>query len=222
MAFEKIFDWKSSDQPDPEAFQYAAGFLLAGGKSTRMGRDKALLTYEGETLAERALRKLRAVCPEVAISGGSPELSRFGRVIPDAWPGSGPLGGIVTALEQSAHEWNLFLPVDMPFLPEEALRTMLLMGSGGGGLVTVPQVENRIHPLCGVYSKLTLPVLRAELEAGRLKMMHAIEATRSFCYMKWDHKPEWFLNVNTPKDLDVLNRPVSWSKRVRRILSKLK
>jgi molybdopterin-guanine dinucleotide biosynthesis protein A len=222
VAWEKIFDWKKSDQPDPEDFQYAAGFLLAGGKSTRMGRDKALLEYEGETLAERALRTLREVCPEVAIAGGAQELSRFGCIIPDAWPGCGPLGGVVTALQQSAHEWNLFLPVDMPFLPDEALRMMLLMGSGGGGLVTVPQVEDRIYPLCGAFSKLALPVLREELEAGRLKMKDAIEATQSFCYMRWDHKAEWFSNVNTPEEFDALNRSVSWSESIRRVLSKLK
>jgi molybdenum cofactor guanylyltransferase len=222
VAWEKIFDWKSSVQPDPEVFQFAAGFLLAGGKSTRMGQDKALLQYEGETLAERGLRKLREICPEVAIAGGSPELSRFGRVIPDASPGCGPLGGIVTALEQSAYEWNVFLPVDMPLLPEEALRMMLQMGSGGEGLVTVPQVGDRIHTLCGAYSRLALPALRAEMNAGRLKMKQAIEGTGSFCYMNWDHKAEWFLNINTPEDFDALPRRAGWAEQVRRVLSKLK
>jgi molybdopterin-guanine dinucleotide biosynthesis protein A len=222
MAFEKIFNWKDSEQPDPDNFNYAAGFLLAGGMSTRMGRNKALLVFEGETLAERALGKLRDICPEVAIAGGAPELSRFGRLIPDAWPGCGPLAGIVTALEQSACEWNLFLPVDMPFIPGEALRMMLQMGCGGEGLVVVPQVAERIHPLCGAYSKRVLPVLHAQLKAGRLKMKQAIEATKSFSYMQWDHKPEWFLNVNTPQEFSALSRPLGWSERIRRALSKLR
>jgi molybdopterin-guanine dinucleotide biosynthesis protein A len=219
--WEKIYDWKASDQPDPDSFQYAAGFLLAGGASTRMGQNKALLVFEGETLAERALRKLREICPEVAIAGGSPELDRFGRLIPDAFPGCGPLGGIVTALQQSASDWNLFLPVDMPFIPGEALRMMLQMGSCGEGLVAVPQVAGRIHPLCGAYSRRTLPVLQAQLKAGRLKMKQAIEATGSFCYMQWDHKPEWFLNVNTPQEFAALSRPVSWIEKIRRAVGKL-
>ncbi len=93
------------------------GFVLAGGRSTRMGRDKALLELEGETLVARGLRTLGEVCAEVAIAGGAEELRRFGRVIPDGLPGCGPLGGIVAALEQTLFEWNLFLAVDVPFVP---------------------------------------------------------------------------------------------------------
>jgi len=198
MVREKILDWKALNQPDPNVFQYAAGFLLAGGRSLRMGRDKALLELEGETLLERGLRKLREVCPEVAIAGGSAELNRFGRVVPDALPGCGPLGGIVTALEQSSHEWNLFLAVDMPSVPVEALRT-LLFSAGGRSLVAVAQVEGKVHPLCGVYARSALPVLRAELEAGRYKVKDAIRATGQFSHVQF-HDARWFRNLNTPEE----------------------
>ena len=173
-----------------------AGFVLAGGRSTRMGRDKALLDWNGETLVELALRKLRAVCAEVAIAGGGADLARFGRVIPDETPGLGPLGGIVAALEQSAYEWNLFLAVDMPFVPEEALRA-LIAAAGGREMILLAQADGYVQPLCGMYSRRALPVLRRELEAGRLKLKDAAAATGSCGYLQIGTE-SWFQNLNTP------------------------
>ena len=172
--------------------------MLAGGRSSRMGRDKALLEWDGETLIELALRKLRTVCSEVAIAGGGTELARFGRVIPDETPGCGPLGGIVAALEQSAYEWNLFLAVDMPFVPEEALRS-LVAAAGGTDLVVLAQADGYVQPLCGMYSRRALPGLRRELEAGRLKLKDAASATGSCAYVQIGTEA-WFRNLNTPDD----------------------
>ena len=107
----------------------AAGFLLCGGQSSRMGTDKALLLLDGEPLVQRGLRTLDEVCREVAIAGGAQELSRFGRVIPDEVRGCGPLGGVVSALEQSLSEWNVFMSVDSPFVPASALFRLLFTAS---------------------------------------------------------------------------------------------
>lgn len=177
---------------------YSCGFVVAGGKSSRMGRDKALLNLDGETLIARALRKLRYVCAEAAIAGGGADLAGFGRVIPDEMPGCGPLGGIVAALEQSAYEWNLFLAVDMPFVPESALRA-LLAAAGGSEMILLAQADGYIQPLCGVYSRRALPVLRAELEAGRLKLKDAAVATGGCRYVQMG-KVGWFRNLNTPEE----------------------
>ena len=176
-----------------------AGFVLAGGKSSRMGRDKALLELDGELLIERALRKLSAVCDEVAIAGGGAELARFGRVVPDLKPGLGPLGGIVAALEQSGWEWNLFLAVDMPFVPVEVLRA-LVAAAGGAEMVVLSRAEGYVQPLCGVYSRRALPALRAELEAGRLKVKDAVAAAGAVGYVEFAEL-DWFRNLNTPEDL---------------------
>jgi len=163
-----------------------------------MGNDKALLVLDGETLAERGLKKLREVCAEVAIAGGAAELERFARVIPDESPGCGPLGGIVTALEQSTYEWNLFLAVDMPFVPVSVLRSLLFC-AGGKEMVLLAQAGELVQPLCGVYSRAALPRLREELEAGRLKMKDAAAATAAFAYVQMPSL-EWFRNLNTPED----------------------
>ena len=162
-----------------------------------MGRDKALLDWNGERLIEVALRKLRVVCPEVAIAGGA-ELARFGRVVPDETPGLGPLGGIVAALAQSVSDWNLFLAVDMPFVPVETLQS-LIAAVDTTATAVLAQTDGYVQPLCGMYSRRALPVLRAELEAGRLKLKDAARATGSCWYLQAG--PEgWFRNLNTPDD----------------------
>ena len=174
-----------------------AGFVLAGGMSSRMGRDKARLEYEGEALVARAVRKLGEVCADVAIAGGV-GLEEFGRVVPDEVRGCGPLGGIVAALEQSEWEWNLFLPVDVPLVPVVALRE--LMGLADAGCVAVlTETEGRVNPLCGVYSRRALPVLREELAGGRLKVRVAVEKAGVVRY--WKAPVEgWFRNCNTPEE----------------------
>ncbi len=162
-----------------------------------MGRDKALLEMNGETLIELALRKLKTVCRDVAIAGGSPDLARFGRVVPDETPGCGPLGGIVAALGQSGFDRNLFLAVDMPFVPVEALES--LVAAGGAEMVLLAQSDGYVQPLCGIYSGRALPVLREELLAGRLKLKDAVVATGAVAYVQFAEL-DWFQNLNTPDD----------------------
>lgn len=190
--------------------QDAAGFVLAGGRSSRMGQDKALLKLGGEALVERCLRRLSEVCVEVAIAGGSADLARFGRIVPDVSPGCGPLGGIVSALAESRFTWNLFLPVDAPFVPVSCLKALLsaAMDSDTGA---VARVEGRLQPLCGVYSKKMLAVLQQELAAGRWKVAQAIEAAGPVNAIDFACA-RWFVNLNTPEefaeaeaDLDALD-----------------
>src|SRR5260370_33366300 len=116
------FDWRKGIAPDESVFVRAAGFVLAGGRSSRMGQDKALLTLGGEALVKRGVRKLSEVCAEVSISGGTEDLTRFGNVIPDKNPGCGPLGGIVAALARISFEWTLLLTVYAPFVPVSLLK----------------------------------------------------------------------------------------------------
>ena len=98
-----------------------SGYVLAGGRSTRMGRDKARIQLAGKPLVEHAVTKLRRVCAEVFILSADHVLSRFAPIVPDVHPDCGPIGGIEAALTHSRHDWNLFLPVDMPFVPTSLL-----------------------------------------------------------------------------------------------------
>jgi molybdopterin-guanine dinucleotide biosynthesis protein A len=186
---------------------HAAGFVLAGGRSSRMGQEKALLTLGGERLVERGIRKLKEICAEVAIAGGTEELARFGRVIRDKSPGCGPLGGIVSALEQSSFAWNLFLPVDAPFLPVSALKALLVMAGGSPSVCVMARVEGLTQPLCAVYSRRALGVLQEELAAGRWKVTSAIEAAGPVKFMDFENA-RWFANLNTPEEFAEAERHV--------------
>src|SRR5437762_14123443 len=89
-------------------------FVLAGGKSTRMGQDKALLDWHGQTLLEHMVNLLRKVADQVHVVGRAP--------LPDRLPGLGPLSGIATGLQASKTDANLFVAVDLPHLTEDFLK----------------------------------------------------------------------------------------------------
>lgn len=178
----------------------ASGFLLAGGRSSRMGRDKALLQLGGRRLIEIGLEKLRVVCRDVRLVGGQPELARFGvPVVPDAIPGCGPLGGIVAGLQASASEWNLFLAVDAPFVPVEVLTRLLAAPEDDGALCVLAEVSGWPQPLAGIYAKAALPAMRSELEASRYKVLAAIQAAGPVRLLRFEQE-EWFRNLNTPQE----------------------
>jgi molybdopterin-guanine dinucleotide biosynthesis protein A len=165
-----------------------------------MGRDKAFLELGGRTMVEIGLEKLRVVCGEVSLVGNSPELGRFGvPVVRDAMAGCGPLGGIVAGLEASASEWNLFLAVDVPFVPVQVLKMLLTRSETEGAVCVLAETLGVSHPLTGIYAKAALPVLRRELEAGRLKVKSAIQAAGAVRTLQFEHD-EWFRNLNTPEE----------------------
>ena len=115
-----------------------SGFVLAGGRSSRLGQDKVLLPWNGRTLLRHAIERLHQVCGIVQVCADRTDLRDDLRLddlrtsgllsqdaqIRDAVSGAGPLGGIVAALEQSPSEWNLFLAVDLPLLPVPLLRAL--------------------------------------------------------------------------------------------------
>src|ERR1700746_781805 len=121
----------------------AEGFVLAGGRSTRMGQDKALLQWAGRTLLERALDKLRtlplAAAPRIA--GARSDLSSHAGVVADLHPGCGPLSGIEAALAARTRPLNVFLPVDTPLLPAQFLFWRLQRAETTGALMTIPRIN---------------------------------------------------------------------------------
>ena len=142
------------------------GFLLAGGKSSRMGADKAFLDFGGQTLLDRALAVMGAVCGKVTIVGDPASLRNmessksaaakyFDRVVADIFPGCGPLAGIHAALVHSPAELNLMLAVDMPFVSGELLAFLFAAAEDedNHAIVTVPRTSKGLQPLCAVYRR---------------------------------------------------------------------
>lgn len=184
-------------------------FVLAGGLSTRMGRDKALLEWAGKPLIAHALDKLRALGHAPQIAGTRPDLEVFAPVVPDQYPRAGPLGGIASALAVTGSEQNIFLPVDLPGLPLSFLLWLVRRAEVTGATATVPRLRGLPQPLCAIYSRALLPHLHAALAEGDAKVMRAVERAGIIDAFdvesvasaeSWDSPHRWFDNLNTPND----------------------
>jgi len=184
-----------------------AGFLLAGGMSTRMGTDKAFLIFDGQTLLDRALIVMQTVCNRVTVVGDPAKFAKYqaGSVIADIFPGCGPLAGIHSALVHSVAEFNLMLAVDMPFVTEGLLSFLFAAAEENAAVVTVPRVNHRLQPLCAVYRRDFAAAAERALRAGNYKIdalfssvsTHVIEAAE---LAEAGFSARNFFNMNTPQD----------------------
>jgi len=182
-----------------------SAYVLAGGKSSRMGREKAFLELEGRTLLARALELAASDAAEVCIVGSREKFSPFGRVVEDVYPGRGPLGGIHAALSSSQTELNLILAVDTPFLRPEFLQYLLVQARAGSALVTLPRAGGGWQPLCAVYRRAFQPLAQEALAASRNKIdplfaavpVRAIEEDE---LKRLAFDPGMFDNLNTPEE----------------------
>ena len=145
-------------------------FVLAGGKSARMGSDKAFLELGGTSLLARSLDLARAVTSDVRIVGDPEKFAAFGQVVPDIYPGRGPLGGIHAALSTSTTDWNLIIGVDLPFVELRFLQYLIAEARSADFVVTLPSAGGHLHPLCAVYRKTFLRLTERALAEGRNKL----------------------------------------------------
>lgn len=189
------------------------GFILAGGKSTRMGRDKAFLPWEDETLLSHACKLAGAVAAEVRIVGDAKKFAGFGSVVEDVYRDRGPLAGIHAALTNSATELNLLLAGDLPFISTEFLQYLVAQARESSAVVTVPQANERWQPLCAVYRREFAAVADHALRDGNNKIdpLFAKVTTRvidetELARAGFSHR--LFRNLNTPGDLEQAKRGI--------------
>jgi molybdopterin-guanine dinucleotide biosynthesis protein A len=188
------------------------GFVIAGGRSSRMGEDKAFLEFGGATLLERALGALGAACDSVAIVGDPNKFEKYGVVVPDVFPGCGPLAGIHAALLYSMADLNLMLAVDMPFVSSELLTFLFGIAANDEAVVTVPRVGSRTQPLCAVYRRDFAGPAEQALRAGRYKIDAefsdaAVRAIEEEELAAAGFSEKLFFNLNTPQDrIDAASR----------------
>ena len=143
-----------------------------------MGRDKALLELGGKPLVWHAVTKLQRLCREVAILSSDPQVVPYGPLVQDVHPGCGPLGGVEAALLHTVHDWNLFLPVDVPFIPTAMLNLWLghALGASGRGLrASVVAVDATVHPTLLVLHREMAPFLTDSLEHGHNRLLTALQ-----------------------------------------------
>lgn len=190
---------------------HATGVLLAGGKSSRMKKDKAFLEMDGQPLAERSLKVLKSVFSEVLISTNKPEL--FARyelpIIQDEVFNRGPLEGLYQGLNAATHDVVFFAACDMPFLEKDLIRFLAKWSVDYD--VVVPKLQTGLHPLHAFYHRRCLSAIKNNLKAGRLKIIDFYSA----CSVKYVDETEMgqffnlskvFCNVNTPEEWSHINR----------------
>lgn len=187
-----------------------AGVILCGGRSRRMGVDKATITFDGSTLLERALARLDEVCDPVLIAGGdAPRTVAGRRSVVDVVPGAGPLSGLVAALRASPHRLLAVVAVDLPWVDPRLIR--LLAERIGDCDVAVCETANGLEPLHAVYSTSILGAAETALAGDDRSLRHLIERSRAvrLAEIEWrdlgisDRFPR---NINTARDLAEVSR----------------
>lgn len=207
--------------------EQAAGFVLAGGRSSRMGRDKALTPFAGRPLIETTLSSLRQVGIRVRIAGFRSDLSQYAEGVPDEIRDAGPLGGVYSALASSSARWNVFVPVDMPLVSAALLRVLLQRAVLTDALITAATVGGVLQPFPVVLQHAVLQAIPQHLaersvachyawktipnELGGSLDVVSVEALRQSGLV--DHELQlpaayWFQGANTPAELTRLEHMV--------------
>lgn len=186
------------------------GFLLAGGKSTRLGRDKVVLPYSGQTMLQRTVGLARTFCDEVWVSGRNPEAMDMDLPwLPDDQPGMGPLGGILTGLTH-LNRPLLVLACDLPMLDEATLGKLTAAREqrpASAVMTTFLQMETGwIEALVSIYEPSAAPLLRESAANGLYKLSAALPpgVRHHVPYSEQDASP--FFNINFPADLAMLRQ----------------
>lgn len=207
-----------ANPPSPDV----AGFVLAGGKSTRMGRDKVLIELNGQPLIGYAVNLLQSAGLPVFISGARPDLASFASIVPDTEEDRGPLHGVCSALASTEAQYAVFTSVDLPLLPGSLIQTLLRYARTTKQMVTLVSVNGFAQTFPVVLRREALPSLERELMDGKAGCFRAFERAavdhgQSILNLHVENLVQagevvhpaalplgsWFLNLNTPDDLVV-------------------
>ncbi len=202
------------------------GFVLAGGKSSRMGTDKALLRVGGVPMIQIAVEKLRSFCAEVSIAGNRNDLSGFAEVVNETRTDAGPAAGIEAGLRAAREPWAMFVPVDVPLVPAELLRRWSEEALRANRSVSFLGVVRKQPAFCLLRRERSDSFTRV-VEDGERRLEVLLHETAkadnddSWMYDEYDlyGYPEyrgpdeqtlerWFINVNTAEDLAGVERAV--------------
>ncbi len=189
------------------------GILLAGGKSSRMGREKGNILVGKKYLYQYPLAVLESLCDEILISTCKEmKTEKEYEQVCDEIPNIGPMGGIYSCLKKSSNEINIVLSYDLPYA-NEGLFMELLKHTESADLILPAFPEDRLQPLCGIYKKITTNVLQNRIDQ-KIYAMHKItpyintEVVIIEENMPFFH-PNLFMNINDQSDLSQLASELS-------------
>lgn len=204
-----------------------SGIIVAGGESRRMGRDKALIEFNGKPLIEHVIDSIRPLCREIIIVAyNAAPFVRFNcRIVPDIMPGKGSLGGVFSGLKASTDGFVFAAACDMPFLNRGLIQYMLSIADGydvviprasdpSGNSEGMPHQRRRffakdknLHPLHSVYSRECLNAIELQLLSGDLRMVGFLDMVRVRVVEtdeidRFDSGHLSFFNINTPHNIE--------------------
>jgi molybdenum cofactor guanylyltransferase len=202
-------EWRTPEVRYDVGVDDVTAFILAGGRSTRMGTDKALLSFGKQTLLERVLEAAAIVANKVVIVGPRERYARYGDVVEDVFPDCGPLGGIHAALCVTQTDLNLVLSVDTPLMSSDFLAWLLDQARASSQLIVVPEALGGLQPLAAVYRRPLRAVAEQALKSGDYKIGHLFPlaptryvAEAEICAAGFS--PMIFRNVNTTEEYEDL------------------
>ena len=179
------------------------GIVLAGGRSRRMGTDKAELTLNGSTFLEIQVRKLQLLgAADIIISGKASALPGT-RSVMDLYPGCGPLGGLCSCFASVSQKYALVLSVDVPLISAATLKDLLETHFRRDYDATILAREGRLEPLIAVYNTDTADLLQELTDNRKLAMKALIDRLHCQLY-SYQGSPEELLNCNSPEDYAAL------------------
>ncbi|MEK7264110.1 MAG: molybdenum cofactor guanylyltransferase [Bacteroidota bacterium] len=148
------------------------GVILAGGKSKRMGEDKALLLMDGKPFIQYIKEIMKRIFSEVIIVAEKKKEYEFLNlhIEEDIVKNAGPLGGIYTALTFTSTQWSFIVSCDVPFITKELIEYICNFSSTSE--IKIPSFNEKLHPLCGMYSKVCLPVIATQLQQNNFKVQN--------------------------------------------------
>src|SRR5208282_3519749 len=155
------------------------GFVLAGGKSSRMGQDKALIRLEGRPLVLRAMEILRPFVDQITLLAPAGRYENLGLpVVADKWPDQGPLAAVCTGLLSSSAEWNIFLACDLPLVSRQFIQLLVQRVRATRSDAVVPRTEDGWQPLSAAYHSRCRTVLARAFQDGGRSIVKVLEEIR--------------------------------------------
>jgi len=185
-----------------------SGIVLAGGNSSRMGRDKAFLYIEGKPLIDYAIDILSPISNTICISSSFQISKKQGfNIVLDEFENCGPLSGLASTLKTIETNHAFVISVDTPLVPNDLYEILLKFKNESN--IVIPSIANNVEPLTGIFSKCHWRTISEYLKTGKRSVINYIkqnehkivELPKSFV----EKYPDMFLNVNTPGDAMLLN-----------------
>ena len=180
--------------------------ILAGGKSSRMGEDKALLEYNGKNFIEKIAGELSFFAEKIIARGNNSALTELEdnswEIIPDVYPDHGPIGGLHAALKRCESDALFCVSCDIPLITEELARKMCKEMTMDMDAVIAVAADGKFHPLCGVYRKELYKLMKKQILQDNNRMMAVLKQ----CHVKYvnldEETSKQLANVNTRSEYE--------------------